>query len=306
MGAEVVQVFTQSPRQWRPTPYEPEALRLDREAIARGGEVRAVFCHATYLINLASPDSEVRERSRACLRANLEVASAIGSAGLVLHPGSHRGRGRKLGIDAIAEALLEALASVPDPCPILVENTAGSGDTLGRTFDELAAVIDRAGSDPRLGVCLDTQHLFAGGVDFSTIEAADAAVEALSSTVGLERLWCLHVNDSAVARGTNRDRHANIGQGRIGAYGLACLLGHPALQELPAVLETPGVAGDGPGPEEVLALRRVHAAGLALRTPSDGRRGSGADAAAQHGRERPRGNPALAEAVLRAGGRRRL
>ena len=267
IGAEVVQIFTQSPRMWKPSQYSPEVLAAYREAQDEHPTVTSTFCHATYLINLASPDPELVAKSRACLNANLATAQGVGSDGLVLHIGSHRGSGLDAALHGVVEALIEALDSVEataDPCPILLENAAGAGDTVGRSFDELAMVIDTAGGDERLGVCLDTQHLWASGVAFGTVEEADTLVDLVAETVGLERLQCLHLNDSKVAFGANRDRHENIGDGTIGTKGLAALLGHPDLQGLPAILEVPG-DGDGPRAEDVAAARQVWAEGVKER-----------------------------------------
>jgi len=267
IGAEVIQIFTQSPRMWKPSQYGPEVLAAYREAQAEHPTVTSTFCHATYLINLASPDPDLAAKSRACLDANLATAEGMGSDGLVLHIGSHRGSGFDAALPGVVEALIEALDSVEaaaDPCPILLENAAGAGDTVGRSFEELAEVVGAAGGDERLGVCLDTQHLWASGVPFGTVEEADALVSLVADTVGLERLQCLHLNDSKVAFGANRDRHENIGDGTIGAKGLAALLGHPGLQRLPAILEVPG-DGQGPRSEDVAAARQVWAEGVRVR-----------------------------------------
>jgi len=268
IGAEVVQIFTQSPRMWKPSQYGADVLDAYRAAQAEHPSVTSTFCHATYLINLASPDPELAAKSRACLAANLSTAEGMGADGLVLHIGSHRGSGFDTALPNVADALTEALDGVDagdDPCPILLENAAGAGDTVGRSFEELAQVIAAADGDERLGVCLDTQHLWASGVPFASIEEADELVELIADTVGLERLRCLHLNDSKVAFGANKDRHENIGVGSIGAKGLSALLGHPGLQGLPAVLEVPG-DGDGPRAEDVVAARKAWAEGLALRS----------------------------------------
>jgi len=267
ISADVVQIFTQSPRMWKPSQYSPEVLDGYRRAQSDHPSVTATFCHATYLINLASPDPELTAKSRTCLNANLAAAEGMGADGLVLHIGSHRGRGFETALPGVADALIEALDSVdasPEPCPILLENAAGAGDTVGRSFEELAAVIVAAGDEPRLGVCVDTQHLWASGVPFATIHDADALVELVSQTVGLDRLRCMHLNDSKVQFGANKDRHENIGDGTIGADGLSALLGHPALQGLPAILEVPG-DGDGPRAEDVATARKVWSKGMALR-----------------------------------------
>lgn len=277
IGARVVQFFTQSPRMWKPSQYGPDVLEAFRQAAAAHRTISATFCHATYLINIATADEVIRDRSRECLNANLMTAQGMGADGLVLHIGSHRGEGFDPAVPRIVEALEEALDaadSVRDamgssgpgraPCPILLENAAGAGDTVGRSFDELAAVIDAAGGDERLGVCLDTQHLWASGVPFTTRDEADAVVDEVRSTVGLERLRCLHVNDSKVEFGANRDRHENLGKGTIGAEGFRALLSHPALDGLPAVLEVPG-AGDGPRRRDLTTARRFIREGVAAR-----------------------------------------
>ncbi len=268
IGAEVVQLFTQSPRMWKPTQYGPDVLAGYRQAQSEHPSVNSTFCHATYLINLATPDPALASKSRACLNANLAAAQGMGADGLVLHIGSHRGRGFKVALPGVVEALIEALDSVdldPDPCPILLENTAGAGDTVGRSFEELAEIIDAAGGDERLGLCLDTQHLWASGIPFGTTGEADGLVSLVSELIGLDRLRCLHLNDSKVAFGANRDRHENIGAGTIGAESLASLLGHPDLQGLPAILEVPG-DGDGPRAEDVRAAREVWSRGVDLRS----------------------------------------
>lgn len=269
IGAEAVQVFTQSPRMWKPAQYAPEVLAAYRAAHTAHPTVSATYCHATYLINLASDDPELLAKSRAALVANLTVARGMGADGLVLHLGSHKGAGFGRRVTQVVDVLLDALASATDPvagpgeghaCPILVENAAGAGGTMGRTFEELADVLERADAGPALGVCVDTQHLWASGADFTTPDLADAVVRSLDATVGLARLGCLHLNDSKVARGANRDRHANVGEGTIGAEGLGCLLAHPALDALVAILEVPGT-GDGPRAEDVTAARAALEAG---------------------------------------------
>jgi deoxyribonuclease-4 len=270
IGADVVQVFTQSPRAWKPTQYSPEVLDSYLAAQSQHPRVTATFCHATYLINLATSDPDLLERSRACLAANLAVARGMGASGLVLHIGSHKGLGFDGCVPQVVAALTEAVATgaagrdCGSPCPILLENAAGAGGTVGRSFDELAAVLERADLGPELGICLDTQHLWASGIAFASVAEADAVVAHIDATVGLDRLSCIHLNDSKVPFGANRDRHENIGQGTIGSAGLGALLGHPALADVPAILEVPG-AGDGPRLEDVAAARHALEVGLALR-----------------------------------------
>ena len=272
VGADAVQIFTQSPRAWKPTQYAPDVLRAYREA-ARGHEsVHATFAHATYLINLATDDDTLFARSVECLTANLGVARGMGSSGLVLHVGSHHGAGLAGALGRIAAALTVALDNADDPgeddlpaCPILLENAAGSGGTVGRTLEELEAVLDAVGGDERVGICIDTQHLWASGVDYASVDGADAVIDEVRTRFGLERLGCMHLNDSKVPFASNRDRHENIGDGSIGSDGLAALLGHPALADKAALLEVPG-SGDGPRAEDVTAARTVLAQGEAMRS----------------------------------------
>lgn len=267
IGADVIQIFTQSPRAWKPNAYDLDVFERYRRAQAVHPGVRATFCHASYLINVATSEPELLAKSRSCLLENLRVASAIGSSGLVLHLGSHRGVGFEAVRRPIASELLRALDHVEQmlgtpACRILMENTAGAGGTCGRDFSELAAVLDAAGADERIGACLDTQHLFAAGATYARLPQADAVVRNIAATIGLDRLMCIHLNDSKTARGSNRDRHANVGEGLIGATELGSLLGHPRLQGVPAILEVPGFEGHGPGAADVAAARRIHAAGV--------------------------------------------
>jgi deoxyribonuclease IV len=276
IGAEVVQVFTQSPRAWKPTQYADEVLHGYRVA-QEDSPILQTFCHATYLINLATDQPELLERSQACLNANLAVATGMGASGLVLHVGSHKGSGLEASVPQIADALLAALDSQPGgTCPILLENAAGTGGTVGRSFDELQTLLDaaekaagtgvkaRKEAGTRLGVCLDTQHLWASGISFASVEEADQVVDEFDAVIGVDRLRCLHLNDSKVELGANRDRHANIGEGTIGATALGLLLSHPAIVDLPAMLEVPG-DGDGARASDIEAARAALQLGLAAR-----------------------------------------
>jgi len=269
LGADVIQIFTQSPRTWRSPSHS--AAEFDAYRAAQGVEtqVRATFCHATYLINLASPDADLAERSRACLVENLVAAAAIGASGVIVHVGSHRGGGLAPAVEAVAARLRSALDEADDvpgsaSCPLLLENAAGAGGTVGRTFDELAALLGAAEDDRRLGICLDTQHLFASGTSYRNLAEADAVVDALERTIGLDRLACIHLNDSKVALGTNRDRHENLGEGEIGTEALGLLISHPDLDQVPAILEVPG-SGNGPREQDVARARSMLAAGRQRR-----------------------------------------
>jgi deoxyribonuclease IV len=269
MGATSIQIFTQSPRMWKPSLYAPEVLAAYREAAAKNLTITDTFCHATYLINLATADLELYEKSVATLTHNLSVARGMGSSGLILHVGSHHGAGFDQVVRQIADAFERALAEAdPTPegeaeCPILIENAAGSGGTVGRSLEEIHLLIDACNSDDRLGLCIDTQHLWASGFDYSTVAGTERLIKEIELSVGIDRLRCFHFNDSKTDLGGNRDRHANIGEGTIGTRGLATLTGHPLIRNLPLLLEVPG-AGDGPRAEDVEVGKQVVRAGIAL------------------------------------------
>jgi deoxyribonuclease-4 len=262
IGGDAVQVFTQSPRMWRPTAHDPANLARFRERRAEAG-IGYVLCHALYLINLASPDPGLYARSVAALATTLDVAREL-EGDVVFHVGSHLGSGFEAGLDRVVPALEQTLERTSDTTWLLLENSAGAGGTIGRSIEELAIICERLAGHPRLGLCLDTCHLWVSGVDVTDPAVIDAVLADVDASMGLERLRALHVNDAAAALGSNRDRHANIGEGEIGE-GLATLLGHPAVQALPALLETPGPAGHGPDANEVSRLRELHQRALQAR-----------------------------------------
>ena len=265
IGATSIQVFVQSPRMWKPSQYAPAVLEAYREAQRDHPTITDTFCHATYLVNLATSDPELYEKSVAALSHNVAVGRAMGASGVILHVGSHKGAGFEEVVDQVVRAFTRALddAGADTECPILIENAAGAGGTVGRSLEEIEALLEASGRDERLGVCLDTQHLFASGVDYATPSAARRLLKDVDRRIGIERLRCLHLNDSKTAFGSNRDRHANIGEGEIGEAGLAALVGHPAVRELPLLLEVPGDGG-GPRAEDVVAARSVVERGVAL------------------------------------------
>jgi deoxyribonuclease-4 len=236
IGGNCVQVFTQSPRMWRPTAHSPDEIARFHER-RRQARVRFVSCHALYLVNLASRDETVRENSRLALRATMETADAIGAEAVVFHVGSHLGYGFEDAVGVVEPALRELLELTTDELWLCMENAAGAGGTIGRSVAELEVLVDALDAHPRLGICLDSCHWWASGVDVATRDVLAEALGELDRRIGLERLRVLHVNDSQTALGSNRDRHERVGDGVIGA-GLATFLGHPAFQELPALTET--------------------------------------------------------------------
>lgn len=260
LRCEAVQIFTQSPRMWRPTEHAEEALERFRAGRERA-KIRTVFCHAVYLVNLASTDKEVFKKSRVAMRATMETACAIEADGVVFHVGSHLGSGFRAGLKRVVPAMRELLELCNERTWLLVENTAGTGGTIGRSAVELEALFEALGRHARLGVCVDSCHWWASGVDVSDPSELDAAVHELDERIGLDRLRCLHVNDSKTPLGSNRDRHENAGKGLIGK-GLSVFLAHPAFQALPAILETPGPDGHGPDALELRRLRSLHRQGV--------------------------------------------
>jgi len=260
LGGDSVQLFTQSPRAWRPTNHPPANFERFKERRAEAG-IEGAVCHALYLVNLASPNDEVYEKSVASLLNTVEVACAIEADAVVFHIGSHLGAGLEAGLDRVLGALTLVLDRCSETTWLCMENSAGAGDTIGRSLDELATIFHRLDAHPRLGVCLDSCHLFASGYDIGQPDGLEATLEELDRSIGLDRLRVLHLNDSKEPLGSNRDRHENIGQGLLGER-LGVFLAHPSLQGLPALLEVPGVDGGGPDAEELRKLRELHARAL--------------------------------------------
>ena len=257
IGGDCVQIFTQSPRMWRPTDHKPEAIASFRERRKEAG-IGGVVCHALYLCNLAAPDDEIYEKSINTLRTTLDVATAIEADGVIVHVGSHLGAGFETGLDRTVAALDRILEGCDGDTWLLLENSAGTGGTIGRSVEELETLVDRAGGHPRLGVCLDSCHLYASGYDVTDPEFVETLVQQIDDSIGLDRLRALHINDSATPLASNRDRHANILEGELGE-GLGAFLAHPALQHLSAYLEVPGVNREGVSVEELAKVRALHA-----------------------------------------------
>ena len=255
MGAETVQLFVQSPRTWRFPAHDEadlEAFRTQREEADL-----PVFVHALYLVNLAAPDDSIYSKSIETMRATVDAACAIEADGVVFHVGSHLGAGFEVGLERAVPAIEQVLEHCNERTWLLVENSAGAGGTIGRSLDELVLIVDGVGRHERLGVCLDSCHLFVSGVDVTDPVVFDALLTDLDDRIGLDRLRALHANDAKAPLGSNRDRHDNIGDGLIGE-GQGVFLAHPRLQELPAVLEVPGKDGKGPNAEEIRKLRELH------------------------------------------------
>ncbi|UGS36227.1 deoxyribonuclease IV [Capillimicrobium parvum] len=258
-----IQIFNQNPRAWKPTVYSDEQVAAFREAMARS-DVDALLIHAVYLLNCASDDDEIRSKSLTSLIASLRAGAALGAHAVVLHPGSAKAGEVRPAIERAGATIREALAE-SEGCALHLENTAGTGGTLGRSFEELAALFDAAGGDARLGLCLDSCHLFASGFDIRTAKGLSSVLDDCIAEVGPNRLGSLHLNDSQTPLGANRDRHANVGEGELGDDGCAAFLSEPRFEGLPCVLETPGEDRKGPTAEEIEHCVTLRERGLAAR-----------------------------------------
>jgi deoxyribonuclease-4 len=262
-GCHAIQIFNQNPRAWKPREYPAEEVEGFLAAMD-GSDVDALLIHAVYLLNCASEDEEIRAKTLTSLVTSLRAGAELGAAAVVLHPGSALKGEVAPAIERAGAVIREALEE-SETCPLHLENTAGAGGTLGRSAAELHALIDAAGGDPRLGLCLDSCHLLASGYDVRTPEGVDATLEEFDREVGLDRLGSLHFNDSQTPLGSNRDRHADVGAGELGEDGAAVFLSDPRFDGLPCVLETPGPDGKGPTSEEIALTRRLRERGLAER-----------------------------------------
>jgi deoxyribonuclease-4 len=243
--ATALQVFVKSARQWKAAPLASEAVAGFRGATAEAGLTDHLMAHASYLINLASPKAELRKRSQDALAVEVERCAALGVPYLVLHPGSHDGAGEREGLERLARGLDRLYrvnarrAAERRTVTILLETTAGQGNGLGASFDELAWVLENARCADRLGVCFDTCHALAAGYEFRDSRSYLETVRELDRTIGLEHLKAFHLNDSIHGLGSRRDRHQHIGRGEVGLEAFRLILNDRRFRRVPMVLETP-------------------------------------------------------------------
>jgi deoxyribonuclease-4 len=263
-GCESIQIFNQSPRMWRPTQHSEADFAEFRERMANSKSVEAVIIHAVYLINCATKDRELRKKSLDSLVHALRIGDAIGAKGVVLHPGSQKTDPLKPSLKRAAKVIAAALKET-DSCPLLIEQTAGHKGLLARDFDQTAELIELAGSGKRLGLCLDSCHLFVQGYDITDEAHLAAVLDEADAKVGIDRLGAVHVNDAATPLGSCRDRHANLGKGEMGKRGLSAFLSEPRFEGLPATLETPGPEKKGSDRKEVALAKRLRKEGLKRR-----------------------------------------
>jgi deoxyribonuclease-4 len=256
-----MQIFNQSPRMWKPTQYKDKDIAEFRARMA-DGPIKSVVIHAVYLINAASKEPEIRKKSLTSLAHALRVGDAIGARGVVFHPGSTVGEAHAEALERVGDAIRHVLGE-SDECPLLLEDTAGAGNTLGRDFGELAQLLELGGGGKRLGICLDCCHMFASGYDIGTADKLAGVVDEAIKVLGKRRIQCLHVNDSSTPLGSNRDRHALLPDGELGTRGLSAFLSEPRFEKLPALLE--GGSGQGANAEQIAIARDLRKKGLAAR-----------------------------------------
>lgn len=238
IGCEAVQIFTSSPQQWRPRPLASDAIETFRKAHAEVGSPPLVS-HDSYLVNLATPDAELRAKSRTALALEMERCYALGIPIVVSHIGAHMGDGPEAGLERAAREIEALFAETPPSVALLAETTAGQGTVLNSRLEEIARLLERLGGHPRLGVCLDTCHVWAAGYPIGTREGYEALLAEFDQRIGLERLRALHLNDSKFGLGTRKDRHEHVGEGTLGAEALSWWVNEPRLAGIPAVIETP-------------------------------------------------------------------
>lgn len=248
IGGNAIQIFAGSPRMWARSLYPPRIAEAFREGVAKA-DLNPVYIHALYLTNLASDNPEMLAKSIAALSTDMTNSAAIGGAGVVLHIGSHQGRGWANDRDQVITAIKEVLEKTPENSILLLENSAGQQGKIG-SLSELKDILDAIPSD-RLRVCLDTAHAFEAGYNFTTTEGLEMWIEEIESTITLAKIELFHLNDSKTPLGSGRDNHQNIGDGFIGEAGLRSLLNHPKLSHLPLILEVPGLEGMGPDKENI-------------------------------------------------------
>lgn len=255
IGAECMQIFASSPRAWKvPPPVEAEIVKFREESVRAG--MGPTVVHGKYLCAIGSPDPELVEKSVVSLSAELGIAQQLGALGVIFHPASHRGQGFDAALPQFTDAMKRVLDAVPGESLLMLETSAGSGDHIGSKFSELEQII-RSVDDPRVAVCLDTQHVWAAGHNIADAAGLEATVNEFDSALGLGLLRAIHANDSKRELGSAVDRHDNIGEGLIGTDGFRNIMGHKAFADVPFYLEVPGFDKSGPDKPNVDLLKKI-------------------------------------------------
>ena len=257
IGAECIQIFASSPRTWRFRPIPDENASKFRAASSEASMGPTVL-HASYLVAIASADQALAERSVQSLTNHLQASEQLGALGLIFHPASHKGQGFDAVFDQFVANVQTVLEKAPGESLLMLETSAGSGDHIGSKFEELGKLIE-AIDNPRVAVCLDTQHVWAAGYNIVEKDGLDATMEEFDRDIGLDLLRSVHANDSKRELGSSVDRHDNIGEGLIGEAGFANVMSHPVFKDIPFYLEVPGFDKSGPDKPNVDALKRIRA-----------------------------------------------
>ena len=247
IGAEAIQIFLTPPQQWRSSKFDEAQIAAFHERAAASA-IKDVYVHGVYLINLAADDEPNLNRGIGSLKSALTSCSQLGIKGVIFHLGSHKGQGLDAVFAQICKACTNVLEATPDDALLILENSAGAGGNIGSNWGDLGRIIREVGN-PRVKVCIDTQHSYAAGYDFSTAEGLELAMSEFEQEVGFDQLVAVHANDSKVPLGAGRDRHENIGDGNIGLEGFRRILHHRAFQDVPFLLEVPGF-GEAKGPDK--------------------------------------------------------
>ena len=255
IGCETIQIFGSSPQGWAFKPIPGEEVETFRQGVAEA-DIGPVFLHAIYLINMGTPKEDVLEKGTQSLINYMNLASDIGAAGVIFHPGSHGGAGYDAILPHVVSTIQRVLNQAPEgPCLVL-ENMAGMGQHIGAKFEDLGRILEAVDSS-RLKVCLDTQHSFAAGYDLTTQQGIEAMISEFDRDVGVSNLFAVHANDSKRPCGSGVDRHDNIGEGFIGEEGFAAIMSNPAFHDVPFLLEVPGFEGKGPDRQNIDILKRI-------------------------------------------------
>lgn len=260
LGAECIQVFSGAPQAWRRKTYKTEEVTDYKKKVAETG-IAPAFIHGLYLMNFASQNPDLLAKSFDAIVAEMQAASLIGAKGVIFHLGSHKGAGYESCVEQVIDYCRRILEATPPDAWLILENSAGQGGAVGSKFAELGRIAREAGGD-RVKVCLDTQHTFAAGYDVKTPFGLKKTMAEFDADIGLERLVAVHANDSKIPLGGGVDRHANIGEGKIGRDGFLNIFSHPAFADLPFLLEVPGFEDNGPDRQNVEILKE-------LRTQAD-------------------------------------
>ncbi|MSQ11804.1 MAG: deoxyribonuclease IV [Dehalococcoidia bacterium] len=257
MGCETIQFFCSPPQSWAFKPVTEATAAAFRQKSHQAG-IGPAFLHAIYMINLGTPNPENLKKSVNTLANSMQFAAEIGAQGVIFHAGSDKGEGREKAFTQMVSAMAQVLEHSPAGPWLMVENSAGMGDHLGASFEEVGRMVQALRS-PRVRVCLDTQHAFAAGYNVADAKGLEKALGEFDRTIGLDRLGAVHANDSKYPLSGGVDRHANIGEGHIGMAGFEVLMAHKALRNVPFLLEVPGQEGKGPDKDNVERLKAIRA-----------------------------------------------